>query len=151
VVSFLLAFPPISYMRSFSPRTCYMPCPSYPPWLDQSNYDHIWRSLLIMKLLIMQVSPTSCHFISLWPKYSPQHPVLKHPQSIKHQTFYFDFECKINVISAENSAGNLITCYILVNFSAAYTICFLPYSFALPHVESYSCNRPWRPIGLWDA
>jgi hypothetical protein len=27
-----------------------------------------------MKLLIMQFSPTSCHFISLWSKYSPQHP-----------------------------------------------------------------------------
>jgi hypothetical protein len=26
-----------------------------------------------MKLLIMQFSPTSCHFISLWSEYSPQH------------------------------------------------------------------------------
>jgi hypothetical protein len=32
-----------------------------------------------MKLLIMQFSPISCHFISLRSKYSPQHPVLKHP------------------------------------------------------------------------
>jgi hypothetical protein len=29
----------------------------------------------------MQFSPTSCHFISLWSKYSSQHPVLKHTQS----------------------------------------------------------------------
>jgi hypothetical protein len=29
-----------------------------------------------MKLLIMQFSPTSCHFIPLWSKYSPQHPVI---------------------------------------------------------------------------
>jgi hypothetical protein len=28
----------------------------------------------------MQFSPTSCHFISLRSKYSPKHPVLKHPQ-----------------------------------------------------------------------
>jgi hypothetical protein len=35
-----------------------------------------------MNLLIMQFSPTSCHFISLRSKHSPQHPVLKHPQSI---------------------------------------------------------------------
>jgi hypothetical protein len=35
-----------------------------------------------MKFLIMQFSPTSCHFISLWSKYSPQHSVLKHPQSL---------------------------------------------------------------------
>jgi hypothetical protein len=26
-----------------------------------------------MKLLIMQFSPVSCHFISLWPKYFRQH------------------------------------------------------------------------------
>jgi hypothetical protein len=32
-----------------------------------------------MKLLIMQFSPTSCHFTSLRTKYSPQHPVLKKP------------------------------------------------------------------------
>jgi hypothetical protein len=30
----------------------------------------------------MPFSPISRHFISLWTKYSPQHPVLKHPQSI---------------------------------------------------------------------
>jgi hypothetical protein len=34
-----------------------------------------------MKLLIMQFSPTFCHFISLRCKYSPQHPLLKQPQS----------------------------------------------------------------------
>jgi hypothetical protein len=28
----------------------------------------------------MQLSPPSCHSIPLWSKYSPQHPVLKHPQ-----------------------------------------------------------------------
>jgi hypothetical protein len=30
----------------------------------------------------MQFSPSSFHFISLWSKYSPQHPVVKHPQSV---------------------------------------------------------------------
>jgi hypothetical protein len=29
----------------------------------------------------MYFSPPSCHFIPLRSKYSPQHPVLKHPQS----------------------------------------------------------------------
>jgi hypothetical protein len=32
-----------------------------------------------MKLLIMQFSPASYHLIPFWPKYSPQHPVLKYP------------------------------------------------------------------------
>jgi hypothetical protein len=30
----------------------------------------------------MQFSPTSYHFIPLWSKCSPQHPVLTHPQFI---------------------------------------------------------------------
>jgi hypothetical protein len=45
---------------------------------DHSNYTR--RRVQVMKLLIMQFSPTSCHFIPLRSKYSPQHPVLKHPQ-----------------------------------------------------------------------
>jgi hypothetical protein len=77
---FLLAFQPIPFMHSSSPPSCYMPSPSHPPWLDHSNYT--WRRVQVMKLLIMQFSPTSCHFISLRSKYSPQHPVLKRPQSV---------------------------------------------------------------------
>jgi hypothetical protein len=33
-----------------------------------------------MKLLVTQLSSPSRHSIPLWSKYSPQHPVLKHPQ-----------------------------------------------------------------------
>jgi hypothetical protein len=33
-----------------------------------------------MKLLIMKFSPLPCYLVSLRPKYSPQHPILKHPQ-----------------------------------------------------------------------
>jgi hypothetical protein len=40
------------------------------------------QSIQVMKLLIMQFSPTSRHWISLRSKYSPQHPVLKHSQSM---------------------------------------------------------------------
>jgi hypothetical protein len=43
VVSFLPAFPPKSYMHSSSPHSCYMPCQSHPPWLDNSNY--AWRTI----------------------------------------------------------------------------------------------------------
>jgi hypothetical protein len=48
-----------------------MPCSSHPPGLDHSNY--IWWSVQVMKLPIMQFSPTFCHFIPLRFKYSPQH------------------------------------------------------------------------------
>jgi hypothetical protein len=77
VISFLLTFPPISCMHYSSTHSCYMPNESHPPWLDNSNYT--LRRVQIMKPLIMQFSPNSCHFISLRSKYSPQHPVLKHP------------------------------------------------------------------------
>jgi hypothetical protein len=42
----------------------------------------IWRRIQITKLLIMQFSPPSRHFVPLWSKYPPQHLVLKHPQPI---------------------------------------------------------------------
>jgi hypothetical protein len=79
VVSFLLAFPLLSYIHSSSPHSCYMPCSSHPPWLGHSNF--IWRRVEVMTLLIMKLTATSCHFVSLQSKYFPQHPVLKHPQS----------------------------------------------------------------------
>jgi hypothetical protein len=60
-------------------HTCYMPHPFHSPWFDRLN--NMWLSAQIMKLLIMQSSPASCHFLPLRSKYS-QHPVLTHPQSI---------------------------------------------------------------------
>jgi hypothetical protein len=80
VVSYRHAFPSKSYMHSSSPNACYMPCPSHPSWLQCSNYT--WRRVQVMMLPLMQFSPASCHFIPLWSKYSPQHHVLKHPQSM---------------------------------------------------------------------
>jgi hypothetical protein len=45
--SFLLAFPPISYMHSSSPHARYMPRPYHSSWLDLSNYS--WRRVQVMK------------------------------------------------------------------------------------------------------
>jgi hypothetical protein len=39
----------------------------------------------------MQFSPLSCHFIPLRTKYSPQHPVLKHPHIIKAHTVVLQY------------------------------------------------------------
>jgi hypothetical protein len=61
------------------PPSCYMPCPSHPPWLDHSTYT--WWRVQVTKLLIMQFSAASCHFTPLWSKYSPRHPVLKRSQN----------------------------------------------------------------------
>jgi hypothetical protein len=79
VVSLLPAFS-LFYMRPSSPHSCYMPRLSHPPRLDYSNY--IWRRVEITKLPVMQFSPLSRHSIPLRSKYPPQHPVLKHPQSV---------------------------------------------------------------------
>jgi hypothetical protein len=63
-------------------HACYMPCPSHPTWLDHSNY--VWWGVQVMKLLIMQFSPLSCHFVPVRTKYSPQHPVsLAYPLILK--------------------------------------------------------------------
>jgi hypothetical protein len=91
-IHFIIVHPPTSWSSQWSlpfrlshqypmcifllPYSCYIPCSSNP------NSNYTWRRVQDMKLLIMQFSPTSCHFISLLSKYSPQHPVLKHPQSL---------------------------------------------------------------------
>jgi hypothetical protein len=41
----------------------------------------LW-SVQVMKLLIMQSSPASHHFLRLRSIYFPQHPVIKFPQSV---------------------------------------------------------------------
>jgi hypothetical protein len=62
----------------FLPHSCYMSCPSHRLWIDQSYYT--WRRVQVMKLIVMQISSPSGHFMPLHSKYSPQHSVLKHLQ-----------------------------------------------------------------------
>jgi hypothetical protein len=38
------------------PLVCYMPCPYRPPWFNHSDYT--WRRVQVMKLLVLQFSPT---------------------------------------------------------------------------------------------
>jgi hypothetical protein len=44
--------------------------------------NNIWWWVQIMKLPTVQLSPFSRYFIPLRSKFSPQHPVLKRPQSM---------------------------------------------------------------------
>jgi len=60
------------------PHTCYMPHPFHSSRFDRPNT--IWWRVNIIKLLIMKFSPLPCYLVPLRPKYSPQHPILKHPQ-----------------------------------------------------------------------
>jgi hypothetical protein len=61
------------------PHTCYMPRLSHSSQFSHSSNTE-W-GVQIMKLLIMLFSPLPCHLVPLRPKYSPKHPILKHPQS----------------------------------------------------------------------
>jgi hypothetical protein len=65
------------------PSPCVLHALPISPSLSWSlgHYNYSWRTVQVAKLLVMQFSPTSYHFIPVWYKYSPQHPVLKHPQS----------------------------------------------------------------------
>jgi hypothetical protein len=45
---------------------------------EYSNRNYILRNVQVMKLVIMQFSPTSRHFIPLRSRHSPQHTVLKY-------------------------------------------------------------------------
>jgi hypothetical protein len=61
------------YPTSSSPPFVLHALPISSFWLDHSDYT--WWRVQFMKLLVMQFSSTSRHFISLRSKYSPQHPV----------------------------------------------------------------------------
>jgi hypothetical protein len=113
--------PQISYMHSFSPHSCYMLCPSHPPWLYHSNY--IWWRVKAMKLLIMQFSPTSCHFIPLWSKYSPQYLLLI--------SSWIRFWFVTIPILTYNFNIFLYLQLCLIN-------CFLPYEFQLHKTKHFS-------------
>jgi hypothetical protein len=55
---------------------------SFPACLTLLDLIYIWRRTQIMKLLITQFSLASCHVIPLRFKYSSQHPLFEHPQSM---------------------------------------------------------------------
>jgi len=61
----------ILYKPLLSLHTCYMPCTSHSSQLiSRTQLGEQYRSL----------SSTLCSFLHYRPKYSPQHPILKHPQ-----------------------------------------------------------------------
>jgi hypothetical protein len=45
------------------PHSRYISKPYHSPWLD--HFNHTWQRVQVMELLIMKLSRTSCHFISL--------------------------------------------------------------------------------------
>jgi len=91
-------------------HACNMPHPSHLPWLDYLN--NIWWSIHIMKLLIMQSSPSSCHFLPLGSKYS-QCPIFRHPQS----------ECFNHFPADESDECILHTCHVCFPATGCFADC----------------------------
>ena len=78
-----LCFPsgpfPTGFPTSSVPYTRYMAHP-----LNSSRFDHthfISWGIQIIKFLIILFCPLPFYIDTFGPKYSPQHPILKHPQS----------------------------------------------------------------------
>jgi hypothetical protein len=71
VISFLLTFPPISYMHSSSSHSCYMPWPSHPTSLYYSNYTYeeykLWNSSLCSFLNLLSLHLSSVQISSSEP------------------------------------------------------------------------------------
>jgi hypothetical protein len=66
-------------MHSSSPHFCYISCQSHPSSHDYSNY--IWRKTSY-EAPHYEVFSNLLSLISLRFKYSPRHPVFKHPPSM---------------------------------------------------------------------
>ena len=68
--------------------------------------DNIWWEIQIMKLLTVQLRPVPCHLVPRRVKYLPQHPILRHPQSV----FFPQCERR-NFIFIWNNGQNFISVY----------------------------------------
>jgi hypothetical protein len=69
-------------------HACYIPRLSHTPWLEQPN--NIWWRVQIMKLLIMQSSPASRHFVNLWTESRTYfvHIFVNHLHTIFHNSCF---------------------------------------------------------------
>jgi hypothetical protein len=123
---------------------------SYPPPRNCPNII-CWR-LEIRKLLSIQFSPTSYHFPNLGPKYSPQHPVLKHPQSrecheMSHRTLFLitGFNLMGNLFSFNESSQNEV-------FSRKPSISWNGKSvYFADYKKAYACRKRHKLIKLTNS
>ena len=72
-------------------------------------FDLITRVIFSEELFFIQFSPLFCYFFPLRPKYSPQYPILKHPQPM------FPSECKRPSFSTLKTTWKIIILYILLS------------------------------------
>jgi len=102
--SLSLRFPHQNPVYAF-PHTRYMPHPSHSRFYHQNN---IGWGVQIIKLLIMQLPPLPCYLVPPRPKYSHQHPILKHPQPA------FLPQCEQPSLHPYKTTGRIIVLCILI-------------------------------------
>ena len=81
-----LGHPCCLFPSGFSPKPCIHlfspPHVLHAPLISLFS-NNIWWAVPITKLLIIQFSPLPCYLVLLRPKYSSQHPILKHPHLLE--------------------------------------------------------------------
>jgi hypothetical protein len=88
------------------PHSCYMPCPSHPPSLDHSNY--VWRGVLVMKVLIMQFPPISCHISLFGPN------ILLSTRFSNNLSLCSSLNVRDQISHPYTTTGKIIVLYILI-------------------------------------
>jgi len=85
---------------------CYMPCPCHPPGFDHPN---IWGSVEVMKLFIMQFSPSFCHFLPLTSALFSNIPNLCSSLSVREIKFHTHTKL-MSLNTAQNTLRSCLAC-----------------------------------------
>ena len=74
-----LRFPHQNPICTSPPHICYTHRPPHSSRFDQPN--NFWWGVQIIKLQLRSFFPIPCYLVPLRPKYLPQHPTLRYPQT----------------------------------------------------------------------
>jgi hypothetical protein len=91
---------PITTEYAFVIHCTSISCPTHLILNDNDYPNNIWWTVQIIKLLLMQFSPSSYYILSPGSKYSAQHLILKYPQ----YKFILEWNTKFHTI--QNSRYN---------------------------------------------
>jgi len=92
-----------------------------------------------MKLLIMQSSPALRHFLSLGFKFSSQHPVLKHPQSVLPLPVVYQVPRKlVGIFISVDLLSADIRIYFRANFESSFFMITLPLCYVDKKVKLFN-------------
>jgi hypothetical protein len=97
-----------------SPRLIRASCPAHLILLDLIPRTILGEQYRSLSSSLYSFSPLPCYLVRLRPKYSPLHPILKHPQ------LTFLPQCKGPNFTPLQKTGNIIVLYMLIVLSYAF-------------------------------